>query len=63
MATANTTFTPEVNKILAELMTGVREALGENLVGVYLRGSLATGDFVDTSDVDFLVATDSSVRR
>ena len=39
-------------------MAGVQEVLGENLVGIYLRGSLATGDFIDTSDIDFLVATE-----
>ncbi len=57
MATTKPSFTPEVDETIAELMPGVQAALGENLAGAYLRGSLATGDFVDTSDVDFLVAT------
>lgn len=29
--------------------------LGENLVGIYLHGSLAMGCFSDQSDIDFLV--------
>ena len=58
MATIKTSFTLEVAEILAELLPGVQEALADNLVGIYLRGSLATADFIDTSDVDFLVATE-----
>lgn len=58
MATAKTSFRPEVTEILDALVAGARAALGKNLVGVYLRGSLAPGDFIDTSDVDFLVVTD-----
>jgi len=58
---AGISFTPEVDDILATLLPGIRAALGENLVGVYLRGSLATGDFIDTSDIDFLVATERTV--
>jgi predicted nucleotidyltransferase len=54
-------FTPEVDAILATLIPGVQTALADNLVGVYLRGSLATGDFIDTSDIDFVVATERLV--
>ena len=61
MATAKASVTAEVREILAELVPGVRAVLGENLVGVYLRGSLATGDFLDTSDIDYLVATERPV--
>jgi hypothetical protein len=40
----------------------VQETLGDNLVGVYLRGSLALGDFVSaTSDVDVLTVTERPV--
>lgn len=52
---------PEVDSILAALIPAVQEALPDNLIGVYLRGSLATGDFIETSDVDFLVATERPV--
>ena len=41
-----------------ELVAAVREALGENLVGVYLHGSLALGCFnPERSDVDLIVVT------
>lgn len=48
--------------ILRALVSGIQEVVGDNLVGVYLRGSLALGDFdPDTSDIDFLVATELPV--
>jgi hypothetical protein len=48
----------EVATLLQALTSGVREALGDNLLGVYLRGSLAIGDFdPETSDVDVLIVT------
>jgi len=44
---------------IEELLAGVREALGDNLVGAYACGSLALGDFDPaTSDVDLLVVTE-----
>ena len=61
VATANISFTPAVDDILAALVPGVQATLGDNLVGVYLRGSLATGDFIETSDIDFVVATERPV--
>lgn len=48
---------PELPSILRELVAGVEKELAANLVGVYLVGSLATGDFDLDSDVDFLVVT------
>ena len=49
---------PEVSALIEDLLAGVREALGDNLLGFYLRGSLALGDFdPETSDVDILVVT------
>ncbi len=49
---------PEVSALLDALLAGVGEALGENLVGFYLCGSLALGEFDPaTSDVDALVVT------
>jgi nucleotidyltransferase-like protein len=48
---------PELPWVLDELVAGVRTELADNLVGVYLVGSLATGDFDRASDVDFLVVT------
>ena len=48
---------PELASVLRELVAGVQDVLGGNVVGVYLVGSLATGDFDLDSDVDFLVVT------
>jgi len=48
--------------MLDALLPGVQQALGENLAGVYLRGSLALGDFDPlTSDLDFLAVTERPV--
>lgn len=56
--------TPEVRAMLDALLPGVQAALGPDLVGVYLRGSLALGDFDPvTSDLDFLVVTERSVTQ
>jgi hypothetical protein len=53
------TLPPDVSALLDALLAGLREALGDNLVGVYLGGSLALGDFdPGTSDVDILVVTE-----
>jgi hypothetical protein len=34
---------PECRALVEALLSGVRDALGDNLLGVYLRGSLALG--------------------
>jgi 8-oxo-dGTP pyrophosphatase MutT (NUDIX family) len=50
---------PDAEALLRALLAGVREVLGERLVGVYVHGSLASGDFDPLrSDIDFLVVTD-----
>ncbi len=44
--------------MLEALLPGIRNVLGDNLVGIYLRGSLALGDFIPaTSDIDVLAVT------
>jgi len=43
---ASMNFPQEVDRILDALLSGIQWVLRENLVGVYLRGSLATGDFI-----------------
>jgi predicted nucleotidyltransferase len=49
---------PEVNELLNLLLLNVKHILGDQFVGMYLYGSLASGDFdPDTSDIDFLVVT------
>ena len=35
----------EVPLLLGALLAGIQTVLGDNLLGMYLRGSLATGDF------------------
>lgn len=53
---------PEVAPLIDELVAGIQAALGDNLVGIYLRGSLALGGFdPPTSDVDLLVVTERPV--
>lgn len=47
----------EVNEVLQELMEGLRAGLGAQLAGVYLYGSLTSGDFDRHSDIDVLVVT------
>jgi hypothetical protein len=48
----------DVNKLLDLLLSNVQEVLGNRFVGMYLYGSLASGDFnPNTSDLDFLVIT------
>ena len=47
---------PEVNAILREFSARLSAILGNEIVGIYLHGSLAIGDFDEThSDVDFIV--------
>ncbi len=49
---------PDVNAVLHGLLESVRGVLGEQFVGMYLHGSLATGDFnPNRSDIDFVVVT------
>ena len=55
-AVPNTPY-PELPWVLDALVAGIRAVIADNLVGVYLVGSLATGDFDLDSDVDFLVVT------
>ncbi|HEX7540928.1 MAG TPA: aminoglycoside adenylyltransferase domain-containing protein [Anaerolineales bacterium] len=53
---------PDINIILGKLLTNVQAVLGTRLVGLYIHGSLAYGDFnPQTSDIDFLVVTDDHI--
>ena len=46
---------PDLREVLDIFVSDLERELSDNLVGVYLVGSLATGDFDADSDVDFLV--------
>jgi hypothetical protein len=52
---------PEVNAVLRDLLEGVRNILGGRLLGMYLEGSLANGDFDEDSDIDFVVVTTEEI--
>lgn len=47
---------PALNAVLSEWMNSIQAVLGGDLIGSYLQGSFAVGDFDTHSDVDFLVA-------
>jgi hypothetical protein len=48
--------------VLEAVLAGARGVLRERFVGMYLHGSLATGDFNHaTSDIDFVVVTDDEL--
>jgi predicted nucleotidyltransferase len=52
----------EVNEVLKSLLASLKRILGEKFVGLYLYGSLATGDFHPrSSDLDFLVVTENDL--
>ena len=54
---------PELNEVLENLLTGVRAAIGGNLVGLYLQGSIAVGDFDRHSDADFVAVTERELTQ
>jgi len=54
----NPTPYPNLNGLLNELVTKLEAALGSSMVGAYLQGSLAVGDFDQLSDIDFIVVTE-----
>jgi len=62
MVSKHPTPYPDVHEILQILLDEVRNVLGEQFVGLYLYGSLSSGDFhPDASDIDFLVVTTDSL--
>jgi predicted nucleotidyltransferase len=54
---------PELRQVLTIFVHEISAALGGNLVGIYLVGSIASGDFDLDSDVDFLVVTNTAVTE
>jgi hypothetical protein len=57
MLNSHPTNYPELNGVLADLVTTAEAILGDNFCGAYLVGSFAVGDADPYSDVDFLIVT------
>src|SRR5512141_3233763 len=53
----------EVNKIVNVLLENVKVILGDQLVAMYLHGSLANGDFDEHSDIDIIFVTDAPASQ
>src|SRR5712691_11153803 len=52
----------EINQLLELLPVGIQKVLGEKLVGLYLYGSLVTGDFDnESSDIDLVAVLSSDI--
>jgi predicted nucleotidyltransferase len=54
---------PELREVLGVFAGEITAELAGNLVGIYLVGSLATGDFDLDSDVDFLVVIQTELTE
>ena len=55
-------ITPEIERLLSDLLSRMRRILDKNLVGLYLYGSLVTDDFdLEISDIDLLAVTSFDV--
>jgi hypothetical protein len=52
---------PEVNSTIREVLESAQDILGAHFIGMYLEGSLASGDFDQDSDIDFVIVTDEDV--
>lgn len=59
----NNLHTPhdDVNAVLNTLLTSTKGVLKEQFLGMYLFGSLANGDFDQSSDIDVLVVTKDKI--
>jgi hypothetical protein len=55
---------PDINQTLGSLHEGASTILGTQLTGMYLYGSLSSGDFdPGSSDIDFVVITESELTQ
>lgn len=54
---------PELRDVLNIFAEAISAELGDNLVGIYLIGSIASGDFDSDSDIDFLVVTNTELTE
>jgi predicted nucleotidyltransferase len=61
--TVRATQDTEIEALLGRLTDDIRRSLNDSLVGLYVCGSLVTGDFdKDRSDIDLLAVVDSGVE-
>jgi predicted nucleotidyltransferase len=52
----------DINQLLELLLSEIQKILGEKLIGLYLYGSLVTGDFDnESSDIDLVAALSSDI--
>jgi len=54
---------PELQEVLDTFVGSIKMELAENLIGIYLVGSIASGDFDFDSDIDFLVVTKAELTE
>jgi predicted nucleotidyltransferase len=54
---------PELREVLSAFVNEISSELAGNIIGIYLVGSIATGDFDLDSDVDFLVVTKTELTE
>jgi predicted nucleotidyltransferase len=63
-APAQWTRYADVNEVLSVVLAQARQILGGKLVGLYLFGSLVTGDFdIESSDIDLLAVITSDINE
>jgi predicted nucleotidyltransferase len=58
---SNPTPYPDLNAVLRYLTESLQALLGPHLVGVYLQGSFAVGDFDPHSDVDYIIVIEQEL--
>ncbi|SRR5579871_3145302 len=60
----NVTPYPAINTVLCEWVEGIKRLLGKKIVGLYLSGSLAYGDFVpERSDIDLQAVVQNPLTK
>ena len=58
----NPTRFPELNGVLAELVSRMRSVLGDSFIGCYLQGGFAVGGGDEHSDVDWVAVVESELN-
>ena len=54
---------PEIAAVLEKLVSGTSHILGNNFIGAWLQGSMATGDFDEHSDIDFVIGVERELSK